>query len=126
LKKGIGLVLLFAAMPFGVEAIAWSYVGFCVISTIINIYPNKDILNYSYLEQFKDLGINFMAAAVVGGMVWGVSYIIHVNDILLLIIQTVLWLLLYVAISKVCKLDSYDYIKQTALKYIKSKRNEKV
>lgn len=103
LKKGIGLILLFAAMPFGVEAIAWSYVGFCVVSTFINIYPNKDILNYSYLEQFKDLGINFLAAAVVGGMIWGLSYIIHVNDILLLIIQTVLWLLLYVAISKICK-----------------------
>lgn len=126
LKKGIGLALLFAAMPFGVEAIAWSYFGFCVSSTIINIYPNKDILNYSYLEQFKDLSINFMVAALVGGIIWGASYIIHVNELFVLIIQTVLWLLLYIAVSEMFKLESYDFVKKLVLKYIKSKHNKEV
>lgn len=111
LKKSIGLALLLLAMPFGVEAIAWSYFGFCFISTIINIYPNKSILKYGFLEQFTDLGGNLWVAIIVGIFVWLIS-LLPFNDITLLSIQIIVAVILYLLICKVIKVESYMYLSQ--------------
>lgn len=117
LKKGIGLVLLFIAMPFGVEAIAWSYVGFNVISTFINIWPNKDILNYGYKEQLRDLGENLMMGVVMGTFIWLITFL-PIGYFLMLVIQMVIGVVLYVLISKIFKIESYTYINQLVSKQI--------
>lgn len=111
LKKSIGLTLLLIAMPYGVEAIAWSYFGFCFISTIINIYPNRSILEYGFLEQFVDLGRNLWVAIIVGIFVWLFS-LLHFNDILLLFIQIIAAAIMYLFICKVLKVEPYMYLNQ--------------
>lgn len=121
LKKGIGLAVLLLLMPYGVEAIAWSYVAFNVISTFINIYPNKSILNYGYVEQFKDLGNNLFVGVVMGVMVWSVS-LIQMNYLIMLIVQTAIGLSVYLFLCKVLKVESYTYINQLVLRKIKKRR----
>lgn len=118
LKKGIGLVLLIIAMPFGVEAIAWSYVGFNVISSIINIWPNKDILNYGYLEQFRDLGANLLVGLIMGVLVWAVTFF-PISFYLMLTFQTVIGIVSYIMISKIFKIESYTYINKLAVEQLK-------
>ena len=113
LKKGIGLILLFTCMPFGVEAIAWSYVGFNVISTFINIYPNKSLLHYGYREQFKDLGSNLIVGFLMGAIVWLVSQL-SINYLLMLLLQVVVGGLAFYLFSKIFKIDSFSYINQLA------------
>lgn len=115
LKKGIGLLLLFIAMPFGVEAIAWSYVAFNVISTIINIWPNKGILNYSYMEQFRDLGANLIVGVIMGGMVWLITQI-SINYTLMLLLQILVGVTTYIIISKILKVESFSYISDMIIK----------
>lgn len=124
LKKGIGLGLLIIAMPFGVEAIAWSYVGFNVISSIINIWPNKDILNYGYLEQFRDLGANLLVGLIMGVLVWAITFL-PINYWLLLLLQTVVGLTLYILISKIFKIESYRYINKMAVEQLRKIRKKK-
>lgn len=121
LKKGIGLTVLLLLMPYGVEAIAWSYVAFNVISTFINIYPNKSILNYGYAEQFKDLGNNLFVGVVMGVIVWSVS-LIQMNYLVMLIAQTIIGALIYLFLCKVLKVESYTYINQLVLGQIKKHR----
>lgn len=126
LKKGIGILLLVLSMPYGVVAIAWSYVAFSIISTIINIYPNKSILNYGYMEQFRDLGSNLVVGILMGIGVWAVSFI-PIGNFLILIIQMLVGTILFFTICKLLKIESYLYINQLVLKQIKKhERNEKV
>jgi len=114
LKKGIGIALLIIAMPFGVEAIAWSYVGFNVVSTIINIYPNRDILNYSYTEQFRDLGANLIVGIVMGALVWIVSFI-PVSYFIILLLQIIVGIFAYILLSMAFRIESITYINQLAV-----------
>lgn len=127
LKKGIGLALLFIAIPFGVEAIAWSYVGFNVISTIVNIWPNKDILNYGYIEQLRDLGANLVVGIIMGALVWSVT-LLSIGYFSMLVIQLITGVTTYILISKVLKIESFLYIKGLAANQLNKhrKKNEKI
>lgn len=118
LKKGIGLVLLFIAMPFGVEAIAWSYVGFNVISTFINIWPNKDILNYGYLEQLRDLGANLSVGIIMGILVWAVT-LLPIGYFVMLLLQIVVGVVSYLILSKILKIESFSYINKLTVDQFK-------
>ncbi len=118
LKKGIGLVLLFIAMPFGVEAIAWSYVGFNVISTFINIWPNKDILSYGYMEQLRDLGVNLSVGIIMGILVWTVTFL-PIGYFVMLLLQIVVGLASYLLLSKILKIESFSYINKLAVDQFK-------
>ena len=111
-------------MPFGVEAIAWSYVGFNVISTIINIWPNKSILNYGYIEQFRDLGANLLVGLIIGVLVWAVTFL-PISYWLMLMLQTVVGITLYILISKILKIESYTYINKMAVEQLKKIRKKK-
>lgn len=124
LKKSIGLVLLLIAMPFGVEAIAWSYFGFCFISTIINIYPNRSILGYGFLEQFRDLGRNMLVALIVGIPVWLLS-LLPFNSVVVLSLQLIAAVFLYFVICGVLKVESYVYLKNLVDEQIKKHQNSK-
>lgn len=110
LKKGIGILLLILCMPFGVVAIAWSYVALNVISTFINIYPNKDILEYSYVQQFYDLGSNMLIGIIMCVCVWLLT-LLSISSLYLLILQVIVGGCLYIWLSKVFRNDSYDYLK---------------
>ena len=54
-KKILGTVILVISLFFGVYAIAIGTLVSGVISTFINAHPNKKLLNYSYIEQIKDI-----------------------------------------------------------------------
>lgn len=124
LKKGIGIFLLIVAMPYGVEAIAWSYVGFNVISTFINIWPNKDILNYGYIEQFRDLGANLLVGITMGTLVWMIT-LLPIGYFMMLVIQVLTGIIMYVLISKLMKVESYSYINKLVVDQIAKHRKKK-
>ena len=71
-KKIIGVVLLFiAAFIFkSIIVIAWSAVVSGAVSTFINAYPNKKLINYSYSEQIKDILPIFVISALMGLIVF--------------------------------------------------------
>ena len=120
-KKGIGVALLIASMSYGVEAIAWSLVLTNVIATVINIYPNKDILKYGYVEQFKDLAGNMLLGAVVAGIVWLIT-LLPIGYFPMLVLQIIVGLSLILIFSELLKLDSYKYLKETFFNTLKKSK----
>lgn len=63
-KKIVTLLALFLTLPFGVLALAIGQVITSVLATIINGYPNRKLLKYSYCEQFFDLAPSILLALV--------------------------------------------------------------
>ena len=117
IKKGIGILLLLIAMPYGVVAIAWSYVGLNIISTIINIWPNKDILNYGYVEQFRDLAGNLIVGVIMGVVVWTVT-LLSIGYFLMLVIQVIVGIVMCILLSRLLKVESYSYISKLVVNQI--------
>lgn len=109
LKKITGLALIIPAAGISVLAMAYSGIIQSVTCQIINSYPNKKFLGYSYLSQLKDMLPQIALSLVMGALVYPVKFM-GFNPWLTLIIQVPLGILLYVAGSFVFKVDTYFYI----------------
>ena len=109
IKKIIGFTLLFASIPFGVYVITVSNTLFGCISMLINIGPNKKLINYGYKEQFFDLIPALMLSLFMGIAVYAVGFI-PIDPLFILIIQIIAGVFLYVAASYIFKIDSFTYL----------------
>lgn len=109
MKKTIGLVVLLSTMWFGVMAMAYSLLFTSVVSQIINSWPNRKLLNYTYLQQLRDIIPGILLAVFMGVCVWCVG-LLGFNSLLTLIIQIVLGAVIYLSGSALFKLESFRYL----------------
>lgn len=112
LRKTIGFTILVLTMWFGPLVMALSNLFFAVINQIINIYPNKKLLNYSYRQQMADFLPAMLLAAAMFAIVYSIKFFGLANWLTLLI-QVPTGVLVYFAGSKLFKFDSFDYIVNT-------------
>ena len=124
LKKVVGITALIITMHISVMAMAYSLLFVSVASQIINSWPNKKLLDYSYLEQLKDILPGVLLAVGMGLIVYSVEYI-GLNTWLTLLIQALLGVLIYVAGSKIFHLDSFEYLLDILKNFFKAKHIEK-
>lgn len=109
IKKIVGITLLVATMNISVEAMAYSLLINSILSQIINSWPNKKLLNYSYVQQLKDILPSIIVAAIMGGIVYLVNFL-NLSAILTLIIQVIVGAIIYILGVKILKIDSFEYI----------------
>ncbi len=108
-KKVVGLTLVLATMFISVEAMAYSLLISAVTGQIINSWPNKKLLNYSYIEQVKDMLPQIILSCVMGAVVYCVTFL-GLGDVVTLLVQVPLGVAIYVLGSRMFKLESYDYL----------------
>lgn len=109
IKKIVGMMLLIVGIPFGVYAMVWLKALSSLISTVINAFPNRRLLDYSYGEQIKDLIPSIGISAVMGVCVLGIE-LLHLDVFLTIIIQIILGVLIYVGLSKILNLECFLYL----------------
>ena len=119
IKKVVGMTVLFSTMWFGVKVMAYSLLVVSVISQIINSWPNKKLLNYSYLDQIKDILPNILRAVIMGICVYMISFL-GFPDIVTLLIQIMLGAGIYIASSILSKDDCFGYLWQIIKPYMKN------
>ena len=120
IKKIIGLVVLLISMRISVMAMAYSLLFTNVTSQIINSWPNKQLLHYSYLEQLKDIMPSIILSIVMGILVYSIS-MLRLNDYITLIIQIPLGVVIYIVGSKIIRIDSFDYVLSMVKSFIHRK-----
>lgn len=108
-KKVVGLVLLVSTMWFGVMAMAYSLLVSTLTSMVINSWPNKRLLRYSYLEQMKDILPGILLAVLMGCCVYPIQWL-GLPDIVTLLLQVPLGALIYIGASALLHLESYEYL----------------
>lgn len=109
IKKVVGITAILITFKISVMAMAYSLLVTSVLSQIINSWPNKKLMNYSYIEQLKDILPGLLLAAFMGGSVYCVNFL-HLNNWLTLIIQVPLGAIIYIGLSALFKLESFTYI----------------
>ncbi len=123
IKKIVGLASIVITMWFGVMAMAYSLLVTSLLSQIINSWPNKKLLNYSYIDQLKDILPQICLSLMMGAIAFLVQFI-GLNNILTLLIQIIISVVVYIWGSKIFHIDSYKYLIDT-VKGIFNKRKRK-
>ncbi len=109
LKKVVGLALLLSTMWFGVMAMAYSLLLSTFFSMLINSWPNRKLLHYKYEDQMKDILPGILLAVFMGACVYPIQ-LLGFNDFVTLLIQVPLGAAIYVAGSKLLKLEAFVYL----------------
>ena len=115
-KKTISIAILLLSMRFGVMAIAVSGLVYSVIATMFNAAPNKKLLDYSYLEQVKDILPSFIFAILMGVSVYPIN-LISMPTILTLLVQVMVGMFFYVGVSAFLKMEPFYYILNTIKRF---------
>lgn len=120
-KKVIGMLLLLLTMRSSVMAMAYSLLVSMVTSMVINSWPNKKLLKYSFIEQIIDILPNIFIAILMGGVV-STIYIFKLSDVMTLAIQIPLGAIVYIGLSIIFKIEEFQYLKNMAEEMLKIKK----
>lgn len=115
-KKIIGVIALLISIPFGIKFMVIMKIITSITSSFINSYPNKKLLNYSYIEQLKDIASSFIISVIMLIAVYFMNYI-NINIYLLLLFQIVIGIIIYFGIAYITRNETLNY----GINYIKSK-----
>lgn len=117
-KKCVGIAIVISTMWFGTMVMAYGMLFSSILSQVINAWPNRKLLNYSYMEQLKDIFPAIFLSFFMGLAVWCVSFF-NLPILCTLIIQVVLGIVFYVTGSIIFKIDSFIYLKEILKSCIK-------
>lgn len=109
IKKFIGMILLLITMNISVMAMAYSLLISGLISQVINSWPNRYLLKYSYIDQIKDILPNIVMALIMGGFVYFISYL-NLPILVSLVVQILSGGIIYLILSNLTKNDSFIYL----------------
>ena len=121
LKKAIGMILLLATMFISVKAMAYSLLISTLTSMIINSWPNKKLLDYSFLEQMKDILPSILLATGMGVVVYMIGFL-PISTLPLLLVQVICGGAIYVLGSAVFKLEPFLYLVRIIKPMIQKRR----
>ena len=123
IKKIIGTIVLVSTMWWGPMIMAYSLLFTSVCSQIINSWPNRKLLGYSYAEQMKDILPQIGLSCLMGIIVYAITFL-KLPDIATLAIQVPLGVGIYIAGSKIFHIDSFEYIISIAKHYLPKKKKK--
>lgn len=121
IKKTVGIIAILITMWISVQAMAYSFLVTTILNQIINSWPNKKLLNYSYLEQVKDMMPQILLSLGMGAAIYAVSFL-HLSASLTLLIQIPLGVLVYWSGSRIFHVESYTYIIEMVKNFKKRKK----
>lgn len=120
-KKGFGLALLFATMKISVTALTFSACITGILAMIINGLPVGRLIDYSLVEQMKDLCPAAIMAIVMGAGMHAVSLVIT-NNYLLVLSQGIVGIFIYIMLSILTNNKSMYMIVNVLKEIIKGRR----
>lgn len=120
IKKVLGIGFFFVVLPHGVMAIAICGCFTSCMNSIINAAPNRKLLNYSYWEQICDLMPAIVMSIIMGVIAWSIS-LLKIGSFPLMVAQISVGIMIYIILSAVFRVDSFNYVKQSVKEFISKK-----
>ena len=104
------IVLLITVFVFNsVEAIAYGFLFSAWLDAIITSMPVKQLLDYGFADQAKDMRSCALAAVIMGAAVAALN-LLNIPDAAKLVIQIITGAAVYVSACAVLKVESFMYI----------------
>jgi O-antigen/teichoic acid export membrane protein len=115
-KKIVGITAILATMNISVMAMAYTVFVTSILSQIINSCPNKKLLNYSYFAQLKDMLPQIVLSCIMGAMIFCIQFA-GFSEVLTMVLQIIAGIAIYMLLSKLFKIESFNYIFNAFLNY---------
>lgn len=119
-KKVVGMTLLVSTMWFGVMAMAYSLLVGTLAGMIINSWPNKELLGYSFKEQIIDILPGILLALLMGIVISFVQ-LLGLSSVVTLLIQIPLGAAIYIGASYIFKIESFEYLLGIAKGFVRKR-----
>ncbi|RHW42797.1 lipopolysaccharide biosynthesis protein [Neobacillus notoginsengisoli] len=121
IKKIVGVIILIITIPFGVYALALGVLAGGIISSFINAYPNLKLLNYSFLEQWKDIIPSLIHSLIMGACVYSIQFF-GVPLLLTVMLQITVGIIVYIGLAIIYKNECFTYLQLTGKEFLKEKK----
>lgn len=112
IKKCVTVLNIVITIPLGIYAMAIGQVVSSFIASFINAFPNRKLMNYKYLEQWKDIIPSFVLSIVMAIVVWSLHFI-SMPPLVLLLVQIAVGIVTYILLCKLFKVETYYYFLNT-------------
>lgn len=112
------IIVLFVVFSNSPLLLACSAILCNVVATIVNTFPNKKLINYGYLDLFKDLIPNLINAAVMCAAVMLVERL-NLNIYLMLIVKILVGVIVYAFMVIITKNKNFKYLLTTVKQMLK-------
>ena len=108
-RRLVCLAVMAATLHLGVF-VFFATATFIVVplGVVMNAYPNRRHLGYTYAMQFGDVTESFLLSLALGGLLWGTTYVpelLHFRSIWLLPAQLVVAVVFYVGVAVALRLS---------------------
>lgn len=107
-KKVLGIMVIFISLHYGVLAIALGELAVSFLGQVINAWPNRKLLEYSYFDQILDILPNIILSLLMGSIVYFISDITTL-PLLNLFIQIIVGILVYIILSFITRNETFIY-----------------
>ncbi len=123
IKQAIRLIIIIALIRISVMALMIGIVCVSFISAFMYSFTGGRLIGYSIQEVLKDLSPTFVAASISSIVVFFIGYYLSIhNHYLVFAVQFLVFLLLYLVISKLFKNQSFSELKDIVLSILKSRK----
>ena len=129
LKRGCGLIFITCAMWFGIIWIALAPVAMSILATIVNIFPNKKLIGYSFKEQMQDFIPTLILSGTMSFGCWLLSsFLLEVGmqDVFVILICVMAGAVYYVLGSILFKNKSFIYVIDSLKDFFRKSKAKKV
>lgn len=118
IKKILGVVVLLISMLFGIYAMMIGTAVVAMISTFINTWPNKKLLNYSFKDQWRDIMPSLLLSIVMGSVAMSVGFL-NFGIVTMLTLQVIVGVAVYTLGAYLFKFECLTYILNTLIGYLR-------
>ena len=121
IKKAYGIcfILLAAFVLRDVYLMVAMYMLSGVISTIVNAWPNKRVIGYSYGEQLCDIAPTFALSVVSGGLAVFGGLLVD-GPILQMLVGVVVMTVVYLGLAKMFHVEALEYLHANVMGVLRS------
>lgn len=122
IKKAYGIcfILLAAFVLRDVYLMVAMYMLSGVISTIVNAWPNKRVIGYSYGEQLRDIAPAFALSVVSGGLAILGGLLVS-NPISQVLVEVVIMAVVYLGLAKIFHVEALEYLHANIMGALRSR-----
>lgn len=122
IKKGYGIVnLLFCAFVLrDVHLMVASYLVTGLISTVVNSWPNRRVIGYSYKEQVRDISPAFIMAGVAAAGASAISFL-TLPALTTIALQIIVFVVIYLSLALAFKVEALSYLINTVKELVGAK-----
>lgn len=121
LKKPVYLVFILSSIRISVLAVAISMIINNFVEMLIDVLPNKKVINYSYNEQFKDIIPAFALSVIMALCIFPIS-LLHLNPICEIVLDFLFGATIYLGGAYLLKLQPlfylFKYLRKTLYRFI--------